>query len=425
MAETVFVLDEEDAKLLRELLRREKHRTPKTLRAPSIELQDETTTECYFIRSPVDGISALSTNVESTGTGTTTEDDEPGTAECVIYRLVDEVSGYLIEDLQGATQRVFNLFGYPVPANSWVPVVRDKAGYWLVTSASQVYTLTVKESDDSEIVEDVSSIEFDPTDWFYVEPQGAGEARVGWAPGVTTLGLVGHQHNLDLGQRAGLYILQATTAITITGIIPEHDRQFMWLMNLSPGGEDITLESGGTDSDAANRLIYHGFDPTIQYGRAAGFYYDATISRWRRIIDPFKRVLDFLYLQERVVSSYTFSGYIDGGSLGGGGVGTLAEFSSSDGTPAMIAVYEGHVSTVQGLAAGVWGQLGFIYNSGVATIILKHDDPGASVGNRILCPNGVDMTIQGKQGITLYYNDTEWVVVSSTQASGVIDGGTW
>lgn len=118
--------DKDDLDILRTLVaeyrRRPKDR-PRSDPTPPLP----TAPEVYVVLTPDGGIPGLT---ESADVGTEFgEDDEPGSADCQIYR---RVSGVLIP--QGFTRTVYNLSADAIGGSQWVGVVRDKWGDWYAMS---------------------------------------------------------------------------------------------------------------------------------------------------------------------------------------------------------------------------------------------------------------------------------------------------
>lgn len=107
---------------------------------------DETTTpEVYIAFTPSDGIPAL--DPHTTGTA---NDDEPGSAACDVYRIIQQSGGLdatgtdagtgtgtgakipILHPVPNLSKLVYNLSGSDVPGDSWVVIIRDKFGSWLV-----------------------------------------------------------------------------------------------------------------------------------------------------------------------------------------------------------------------------------------------------------------------------------------------------
>lgn len=66
---------------------------------------------------------------------------------------------------------------------------------------------------------------------------------------------------------------------------------------------------------------------------------------------------------------------------------------------------------IQGLTAGVTGQVVFLINNGAATLTLKHENATASAANRFWLPGGTDVALATYEGVTLVYNGNaaRWV----------------
>lgn len=88
---------------------------------------DHQASQCYVAYAP-EGIPALSNNI-------------PGNEYCTIWEITDDVSGTTNPVLlqignSENTERVFNLSGTAIEANSWIPIIRDKFGRWLVAGGA-------------------------------------------------------------------------------------------------------------------------------------------------------------------------------------------------------------------------------------------------------------------------------------------------
>lgn len=128
MAKKLTVLTPDDADVLRELVRDWRGRKRSQVRSPG-GLDDFPAPECYVAKTPAGGIPGLDDNTGGTGTGTGVH---PGAADCQIWRIVDPASNDpWMEDVTGTERRVYNVSDSPIYGNVWIPVERDKMGFWL------------------------------------------------------------------------------------------------------------------------------------------------------------------------------------------------------------------------------------------------------------------------------------------------------
>ncbi len=135
MAEKLFLLKADDLAILREVIddyRKRRYSTPGRAR---IEPDEHQAPEVYIARTPASGIDALRGH-----SGTDITDDEPGSALCNIYRIVPTAApagtdtNAEIRAVESFEKRIYNLSSTAVAADSWIPVMRDKYGYWLAVS---------------------------------------------------------------------------------------------------------------------------------------------------------------------------------------------------------------------------------------------------------------------------------------------------
>ena len=123
------LLTKDDRATLEELIRwyrnvqRDKIQRP----IPRVEVPDSDTTEVYIARTIEDGIPALT---PEPGDGPTPK-DRPGEAICELYTILRKSTNYELWPIPQLKQRVFNLTAEDIPANEWVPIMRDKFGRWL------------------------------------------------------------------------------------------------------------------------------------------------------------------------------------------------------------------------------------------------------------------------------------------------------
>jgi hypothetical protein len=91
---------------------------------------DQFTPEVYIALTPSNGIAPLSIQAgTSTGTGT---GDAPGSAECEIWRIID--NNLTPMDIPDKT--VYNISTNVIPGQTWIVVLRTKDGVWLAASAA-------------------------------------------------------------------------------------------------------------------------------------------------------------------------------------------------------------------------------------------------------------------------------------------------
>lgn len=116
----------EDLQLLSEMIkwyRLQQPRKPERFRPET----DHQASQCYVAYAEF-GIPALSSSI-------------PGNEYCTIWQITDDVSGTTNPVLlqignEQTTERVFNLSGTAIEADSWIPIIRDKFGRWLVAGGA-------------------------------------------------------------------------------------------------------------------------------------------------------------------------------------------------------------------------------------------------------------------------------------------------
>lgn len=126
-----YLLSEADVAKLRMLLDREAKR--KRRGEPRQPSEDEgfPAPDTYIAKTPEGGIPGLS--LHSTGTSLADRsDDEPGHAECDIYRIVIEDMAATLRPIPHQTRLAFNLSLDDIPGDVWVTISRDKFGFWVV-----------------------------------------------------------------------------------------------------------------------------------------------------------------------------------------------------------------------------------------------------------------------------------------------------
>lgn len=121
------LLTGEDRRAIEEMLRWYKNiQHDKTQRpTPLHDLSETETTEAYIARTIEDGIPALEEAPSQQ------EKDRPGEALCEIYAILRKSTNYELWKVPSFKQRVFNLTTQDIPANEWVPILRDRFGRWL------------------------------------------------------------------------------------------------------------------------------------------------------------------------------------------------------------------------------------------------------------------------------------------------------
>lgn len=129
-----YYLTEEDLKVLRDVIARERSRQGRTTGRQGVDWDEHQAPEVYVARTPYAGISGLTTvgtgtHLDTgTGTGTgVTGDDVAGSASCAIYQVVD---GEFLSI--GTSLLVHNYSTEAVEGDKWVLVLRDKFGTWFV-----------------------------------------------------------------------------------------------------------------------------------------------------------------------------------------------------------------------------------------------------------------------------------------------------
>lgn len=126
MASKVLSLSEEDAEILRRIIREIKQ-NPRPQSRYREEREIGQSPEVYVARTPPGGIPAI---FDYPGTAA----DIPGSAECDVYRatVVDGVRRLF--EVTGLTRIVHSLSYTAVPGNIYVKIERDKFGVWWVSS---------------------------------------------------------------------------------------------------------------------------------------------------------------------------------------------------------------------------------------------------------------------------------------------------
>lgn len=126
-----FVLNEKDAGVLRAMIAEfaRRPRNSEGKQSPELVSDLHQAPEVYVARVPSTGVPGL---VWEAGAGVI---DTPGTATCVLYRLMraGNLSGRLVPLHISVT--VHNLSTENVPADTWILVERDKFGTWWVSGS--------------------------------------------------------------------------------------------------------------------------------------------------------------------------------------------------------------------------------------------------------------------------------------------------
>jgi hypothetical protein len=131
MAKVLRTLSEADEAALKELLDAYRGRGLNTRgRSPGYPLDDGSAPEVYVAKTPTGGIPAL--DEPGVGTGTSAEGAVPGSAECVVYRVLGLPDSPVLYEITGVSRVVYNLANAAVGGDRLVHVFRDKWGQWWV-----------------------------------------------------------------------------------------------------------------------------------------------------------------------------------------------------------------------------------------------------------------------------------------------------
>ncbi len=139
MADQVLIsLSKEDVAILKEVIgksRRQRTNTASRSSSPDGEPKYGGP-EVYIARIPNAGIPGLGLQVSGTGTGSTHPVDigPANYADCDVWQINMAADLQNLESLVGFTLRVWNVCQSTVYGPQFVPIVKDKAGNWLVTS---------------------------------------------------------------------------------------------------------------------------------------------------------------------------------------------------------------------------------------------------------------------------------------------------
>lgn len=128
MAKKLLALSDADLRLLEQVLGKVRRQSQTTHGREDISAEADLTVqapEIYVARVPADGISGLTIVEEGAA-------DQPGEADCDIYRLDAAVNPPALEEVEGLSRAVYNLATTAIAGNTWVLITRDKFGQWYV-----------------------------------------------------------------------------------------------------------------------------------------------------------------------------------------------------------------------------------------------------------------------------------------------------
>jgi hypothetical protein len=74
--------------------------------------------------------------------------------------------------------------------------------------------------------------------------------------------------------------------------------------------------------------------------------------------------------------------------------------------------------TINGIAGGFDGMIVYLYTSNINTLILNNENAAASFSNQIVTNTGASITINGRGGVTLLYENSGWRVIGFTDETG-------
>lgn len=123
MADVIYTLTDDDRNILRDLIADWKRRLRNQPRQEEVD-EEQGTTEVYVARSPAAGIPALTEDIGASIA------DEPGYADCYIYRIVINAGIPELQPISNFFRRIYNLCTEDIPGDSWLIVARDKFGFW-------------------------------------------------------------------------------------------------------------------------------------------------------------------------------------------------------------------------------------------------------------------------------------------------------
>lgn len=206
MAPKLNTLTDDDVRNLREMYRwwQQSRAGTYTERRPHVPEELGSTPDVYIARTPSGGIPALTL---APGTGSTGADieDEPGQAECDIYRVITSGADEILVPVESLFKTVYNLSTTAVSGQTWVKVIKDKFGTWLVDvdRGPPGTTINAQFSDASgsigfpqsyqptypplQSVGPISGIGFDPYSGFLYA--GVLTPTTGWGASITVIGL--------------------------------------------------------------------------------------------------------------------------------------------------------------------------------------------------------------------------------------------
>lgn len=166
MAKKAFFLTEEDANILKAVIKRERDLIVNTRGKHSPEPDNGPAPDTYVALVPGGGMTAR--------VGTT-----PGQADCDVYRIT---SGSLTQIASLANKTVYNLSSSTIAASGYIVITKTKGGAWIsATDPSSSSSLTVEEVGGATLVSGVTLLIFDQVDGFVVSPLGTGSTGTGTA----------------------------------------------------------------------------------------------------------------------------------------------------------------------------------------------------------------------------------------------------
>lgn len=182
-----YVLSKESLNTIRAIVKeyKDKVQRPSTSSEGGIEDQEFPAPDVYVALTPADGIPALTTE---SGVGT---EDEPGYADCEVYRLVTSPDGLkVMAPVYNLTKRVYNLASTAYDGDNWVLVIRDKLGIWWAISpiaGGGGGELTVMEADGSPSYSNITEFQVDQDEGLTVTQPSPGKVKLTFSsPGLTS-----------------------------------------------------------------------------------------------------------------------------------------------------------------------------------------------------------------------------------------------
>lgn len=126
-----YILSQSDLLILRRIIKtfdRMQHYTNAFGREPEDKIDHEEfhTSEIHIAFTPEGGIPA-NTILSSSGIS-----DQPGSADCQIFRINPNAAPEAAETIPSYTKKVYNLSSEAVSGSSWILTARDKYGKWIV-----------------------------------------------------------------------------------------------------------------------------------------------------------------------------------------------------------------------------------------------------------------------------------------------------